>query len=92
MKRNPAGQRPTCDTPGCGMPIPEGGEGHPEICPACLARESIARRLEARATSEQVNADRSGVLLEYARQHYAAAVLRDEAARIRADGVPVERR
>lgn len=27
---------PTCDTPGCGKPIPKGGEGHPEICPTCL--------------------------------------------------------
>ena len=25
-----------CDTPGCGRPIPKGGEGHPEICPKCL--------------------------------------------------------
>lgn len=30
------GNRPTCDTPGCKRPIPEGGEGHPEICPMCL--------------------------------------------------------
>ena len=30
------GKRPTCDTPGCGQPIPKGGEGHPEICPTCL--------------------------------------------------------
>ena len=30
-------KRPTCDTPGCGRPIPRGGEGHPEICPVCLA-------------------------------------------------------
>ena len=30
-------KRPTCDTPGCGKPIPKGGEGHPEICPMCLA-------------------------------------------------------
>lgn len=28
--------RPKCDTPGCGRPIPIGGEGHPEICPKCL--------------------------------------------------------
>lgn len=26
----------TCDTPGCGRPIPKGGGGHPEICPICL--------------------------------------------------------
>ncbi len=25
-----------CDTPGCGRPIPKGGEGCPEICPKCL--------------------------------------------------------
>jgi hypothetical protein len=31
-------KRPTCDTPGCGRPIPEGGEGCPEICPTCLAQ------------------------------------------------------
>jgi hypothetical protein len=30
---------PTCDTPGCGREIPVGGEGHPEICPTCLAAE-----------------------------------------------------
>lgn len=29
--------RPICDTPGCGRTIPVGGEGHPEICPKCLA-------------------------------------------------------
>lgn len=29
--------RPTCETPGCGRPIPPGGEGAPEICPTCLA-------------------------------------------------------
>ena len=29
--------RPVCDTPGCGRPIPKGGEGYPEICPTCLA-------------------------------------------------------
>jgi hypothetical protein len=28
--------RPTCDTPGCGRPIPVDGEGYPEICPTCL--------------------------------------------------------
>ncbi len=31
--------RPTCETPGCGKPIPKGGEGHPEICPDCLVLE-----------------------------------------------------
>ena len=29
--------RPRCETPGCGRPIPTGGEGHPQICPTCLA-------------------------------------------------------
>lgn len=33
QRRSP---RPTCDTPGCGRPIPIGGEGSPEICPKCL--------------------------------------------------------
>lgn len=36
-----------CDTPGCGGEIPVGGEGHPEICPACLdrmEREAAAAR------------------------------------------------
>lgn len=33
----PTSDRPVCDTPGCGRTIPEGGEGHPEICPTCLA-------------------------------------------------------
>jgi hypothetical protein len=32
-----ASKRPVCDTPGCGRAIPVGGEGHPEICPTCLA-------------------------------------------------------
>lgn len=35
--------RPICDTPGCGNEIPPGGEGHPEICPACLRREREER-------------------------------------------------
>jgi hypothetical protein len=35
--------RPTCDTPGCGKPIPVGGEGHPEICPDCLREEARPR-------------------------------------------------
>jgi hypothetical protein len=34
-------KRPVCDIPGCGLPIPVGGEGHPEICPRCLATEKI---------------------------------------------------
>lgn len=33
-----------CDTPGCGRPIPAGGEGHPEICPKCLDDEEAQRR------------------------------------------------
>lgn len=38
MKKT-TGQRlpPVCSTPTCGRPIPKGGEGHPEICPTCLA-------------------------------------------------------
>lgn len=35
----PADERPTCETPGCGRPIPVGGEGCPETCPVCLAFE-----------------------------------------------------
>lgn len=35
-------KRPKCDTPGCGRPIPVGGEGHPEICPKCLAEQHAA--------------------------------------------------
>lgn len=35
--------RPICDTPGCGMKIPVGGEGHPEICPKCLKNEEMIR-------------------------------------------------
>lgn len=38
------GKRPTCDTPGCGRAIPVGGEGHPEICPSCLAAQAMIRR------------------------------------------------
>lgn len=37
-------ERPVCDTPGCGRPIPVGGEGHPEICPTCLAAEAAQRK------------------------------------------------
>ena len=29
-------KRPKCETPRCGRPIPIGGEGCREICPACL--------------------------------------------------------
>jgi hypothetical protein len=36
-KERPVDDRPICDTPGCGREIPVGGEGHPEICPTCLA-------------------------------------------------------
>ena len=35
-----AESQPTCDTPGCGRPIPVGGEGDPEICPKCLKDET----------------------------------------------------
>lgn len=35
--RQKESHQPVCDTPGCGRPIPPGGEGHPEICPTCLA-------------------------------------------------------
>jgi hypothetical protein len=38
-----AGARPVCDTPGCGRTIPRGGEGHPEICPVCLAAIAMHR-------------------------------------------------
>ena len=34
-------KRPTCDTPGCHQPIPKGGEGHPEMCPDCLAIDRV---------------------------------------------------
>ena len=36
-------KRPICDTPGCGRKIPVGGEGHPEICPTCLAALKMHR-------------------------------------------------
>ena len=36
-------KRPTCDTPGCGRPIPKGGEGDLEICPVCLAALQMHR-------------------------------------------------
>ena len=36
-KKTAAPKRPVCETPGCGRPIPKGGEGVPEICPTCLA-------------------------------------------------------
>lgn len=44
--------RPICDTPGCGNEIPPGGEGHPEICPACLRKEAAERA--ARTPGEEV--------------------------------------
>ncbi len=42
-------ERPTCETPGCGRPIPVGGEGSPEICPTCLAAEVDARARQVAA-------------------------------------------
>lgn len=39
-KLPPRERRPVCDTPGCGREIPVGGEGSPEICPTCLAKEA----------------------------------------------------
>ena len=50
-KKTPMTKRPTCDTPGCGRPIPKGGEGHPEICPVCLACLQLHRHREDRAVS-----------------------------------------
>lgn len=32
-------ERPICDTPGCGKPIPIGGEGYPEVCPDCIEKD-----------------------------------------------------
>ena len=45
-------KRPTCDTPGCGRPIPVGGEGHPEICPTCLERLSRDEAVRAEAEKD----------------------------------------
>jgi hypothetical protein len=46
-----------CDTPGCGKPIPPGGEGHPEICPDCLKAEQALgnARLAALAGRQDVH-------------------------------------
>ena len=46
------GDRPTCDTPGCGKPIPKGGEGHPEICPDCLTQLTRDERVKSEAVKE----------------------------------------
>lgn len=43
-RQRPAEPRPICETPGCGRPIPIGGEGCPEICPDCLVLLEIAER------------------------------------------------
>jgi hypothetical protein len=45
-------KRPTCDTPGCGRPIPKGGEGYPEICPRCLDLHAHAAKVKAEAVKE----------------------------------------
>jgi predicted RNA-binding Zn-ribbon protein involved in translation (DUF1610 family) len=47
-------KRPTCDTPKCGRPIPVGGEGHPEICPACLEAMKIAYAERPPRTTEPI--------------------------------------
>ena len=44
--------RPTCDTPGCGRPIPKGGEGHPEICPTCLEQLAHDDKVKWEAVKE----------------------------------------
>ena len=47
-----------CDT--CGGPIPEGGEGCPDICPECLVKEDRDKwKRKAEAGEEFVNAMRS---------------------------------
>jgi hypothetical protein len=43
-----ANKQIVCDTPGCGRAIPNGGEGHPEICPTCLECPRLHRQMPAR--------------------------------------------
>lgn len=59
-------KRPTCETPGCGRSIPVGGEGHPEVCPKCLAREGIEveKRATARVTQQLHRARQRVQILE----------------------------
>jgi hypothetical protein len=49
---NSAAQALLCDTPGCGREIPKGGEGHPEICPTCLAQLAHDDKVKLEAVSE----------------------------------------
>lgn len=50
-------KQPTCDTHGCGRPIPRGGEGHPQICPRCLDAAALHEGRRA-VTMREVEADR----------------------------------
>jgi hypothetical protein len=69
-------KRPTCDTPGCGRPIPVGGEGHPEICTACLsAKASLLREITMREMELEVRVQSSKAHLEAA-ERLAYALLR----------------
>lgn len=43
-----------CDTPMCGGEIPVGGEGDPEICPACLKRAAAAQGLTRTAPRKPI--------------------------------------
>jgi hypothetical protein len=57
--------RPICDTPGCGRPIPVGGEGHPEICPACL--DALRKRDDERAKRAMLAENSRSVALAHLR-------------------------
>lgn len=74
--------RPTCDTPGCGKPIPKGGEGHPEICPTCLDR--LAQDIRVRTLAERDYRARLLQVADKALRHRKRAET-DGAARIAYD-------
>lgn len=74
--------RPTCDTPGCGKPIPKGGAGHPEICPDCLT--ALARDERVTRAAEQAYRARLLKIADKAIRHRKKAET-DGAARIAYD-------
>lgn len=76
------GNRPICDTPGCGREIPVGGESHPEICPTCL--DALARDERVKREAVKEYRDRLLKVADQALKHRKKAET-DGAARIAYD-------
>ena len=85
--------RPRCDTPGCKRAIPKGGEGHPEICPVCLAALQMHHPVLLGLRVELLEATRRADMLADERDRLAAALslAQDRAAAAEACGEKADR-